>query len=93
METSQKDDEKLPEDETLPEMMRELTVEKTNKSSNKIPRLAVLSSDSTTDDDSVWWILIGIQGVLKIIVHFDKTGNIDLLEQLGNIDFQNFLRF
>ena len=48
-----KDDEKLPEEEKLPEKMRDLTVEKTNKSSNKIPGLAAFSSDSTTDDDSV----------------------------------------
>ena len=48
-----KDDEKLPEEEKLPEKMRDRTVEKTNKSSNKIPGLAAFSSDSTTDDDSV----------------------------------------
>ena len=48
-----KDNEKLPEEEKLPEKMRDLTVEKTNKSSNKIPGLAAFSSDSTTDDDSV----------------------------------------
>ena len=47
------EEEKLHEEEKLPEKTRDLTVEKTNKSSNKIPGLAAFSSDSTTDDVSI----------------------------------------